>query len=913
MSLSIDLLTSYYQSRAGIPNAAGAGSAASAAAKTKYAPTPPWDSKATVPRESALVTAALGGHHLIDESAAKIDLAKASGDYKKLFAIYQGLNSLYGLAGRAGDTKLTPTEQAKAASVFEKGLKEVSTYVDKLDLDQIRLTRGVTQITTKTDALLPKDVAAYKTASLFTGDLSTQPDRFQGDVKFSLKVNRLNTEFNLNFDLSEMGATPRTLPNVVTYLNDKLQANGLSTRFEVNRTTAEPRTIQSGSQTITLPAVGDAFALGIKGESTEKLTFSAQDADTGVFVATKSGNPDPDKNVKTDDAVYQSRLAKIDPFGTAGGNDGAKIFDNPLESSISTVRASQTDADGNLYVLADITGATSKQDLKGQSDVALMKYDAAGKLLFTRTLGASDSASGLALAVNSDGKIAVAGSIKGDLTGAVNGPLNSTTASGLTDSFVTLYGAQGDEVWTQRRGAAQDDEATAIAFGSSGQVLVAGRTKSAMPGGSAVSGGWDNYLTAVGTTTAGLPTTLFTQQLGSTGEDRPAGLVVNGSTVYLASKESGAAVVRSFELGASSATLTGTRNLGNLEGGSVAGLAIDNGHLVLGGDTRNGALNVSGTGEAYHGGVDGFVAQMDLDLASTASDAISYVGGTGDDKVSAFAAKDGELWLAGTASDSFPGPAKIGTKDGFLTRIDAVTGQLAQTQRLTGKDGYTDVTTIAVTSKGVSSLDRLGLPGGKMDYDVSQLIVAGTSARAGDQFQIRTREGGSLATVTLAANDTFETLASKIRSASGFRAKVEVLSSGDSRYLKISPLNATASVEVLNGPDGKDLLSSLKMEGGLVRNTILKNGKSVSADGSGVAFGLGLPSEFDLGSAAGVKAAQASLLKSLGKVRDAYRELENLAKPKSVQTATRAATGPAPAYLTAQIANYQAALNRLGG
>jgi len=41
-------------------------------------------------------------------------------------------------------------------------------------------------------------------------------------------------------------------------------------------------------------------------------------------------------------------------------------------------------------------------------------------------------------------------------------------------------------------------------------------------------------------------------------------------------------------------------------------------------------------------------------------------------------------------------------------------------------------------------------------------------------------------------------------------------------------------------------------------------------------------------------------------VRDAYRAL-------NPATARPAATGQAPAYLTAQIANYQAALARLGG
>ena len=46
-------------------------------------------------------------------------------------------------------------------------------------------------------------------------------------------------------------------------------------------------------------------------------------------------------------------------------------------------------------------------------------------------------------------------------------------------------------------------------------------------------------------------------------------------------------------------------------------------------------------------------------------------------------------------------------------------------------------------------------------------------------------------------------------------------------------------------------------------------------------------------------------------IRDAYRQLEAAAKPQT--TTSAAASGPVPAYMTSQIANYQAALDRLTG
>jgi hypothetical protein len=52
---------------------------------------------------------------------------------------------------------------------------------------------------------------------------------------------------------------------------------------------------------------------------------------------------------------------------------------------------------------------------------------------------------------------------------------------------------------------------------------------------------------------------------------------------------------------------------------------------------------------------------------------------------------------------------------------------------------------------------------------------------------------------------------------------------------------------------------------------------------------------------------------ALGVIRNAYKDLETAAKPKPPATPGAGHSGPVPAYLTTQIANYQAALNRLTG
>ena len=71
--------------------------------KPKAQPTPPWDTTRQTP-QSDLLRAALAGRSLINEDAARLDMAGASADYGKLFTLYQGLASLAALADQAGSS-----------------------------------------------------------------------------------------------------------------------------------------------------------------------------------------------------------------------------------------------------------------------------------------------------------------------------------------------------------------------------------------------------------------------------------------------------------------------------------------------------------------------------------------------------------------------------------------------------------------------------------------------------------------------------------------------------------------------------------------------------------------------------------------------------------------------------------------
>ncbi|MDO9245252.1 MAG: hypothetical protein Q7U11_02120, partial [Phenylobacterium sp.] len=583
MTITFDtnILLNYYQGRAGVPLTSDGGGAPA----KKYAPSAPWLPGAqTASNTPSLMTTAVKnamlGRKLVNEDAAQLDLAGASADYKKLFALYQGIDTLAGVVDQMAGKNLSSTDKARIQSVFAKGLSEITAYTDKLDLDQLRLTTATVADKAKSTVGVTRAKTDYTTPPLVSGNVSAPIDAFQGEVKFNISIKRVNVVHDVAIDLNEMGATPRSMSNVLSYINSKLEAAEVGTRVSSLRIPGGDRMIQIGGKATKVGVNPDQWAMKFNIDSGDTLTFSAPKTEPAIYLAQSVGNPDPDGKSTTKDGVIVSQLLKVQtdtadvtppPQATGEANyvDG-RVWAKDMEKSVGTVHATQVASDGSVYVLADVSDKVSGQTIKGDQDVALLKYDSAGKLLFTRTLGASSNATGMALAVSADGKIAIAGKVTGDLSGAAEGALNSgATGSFATqsDSFVTVMDGDGQELWTERRGARQNDEATSIAFGADGSVYVAGRAQSSLPGTTGL-GGWDSYVEGFKADAKNKVTTLFVQSVGSAGSDRPGGLVVDGGSLILANNEEGRAVIHRFDISGGSPVETATRDLGDLSGGA---------------------------------------------------------------------------------------------------------------------------------------------------------------------------------------------------------------------------------------------------------------------------------------------------------------------------------------------------------
>ena len=59
-----------------------------------------------------------------------------------------------------------------------------------------------------------------------------------GNVKFTIKAKDIiGTEKSVDVDLNEMGSTPRTVENVAVFLNSKMAAVGINSRFSAVEST----------------------------------------------------------------------------------------------------------------------------------------------------------------------------------------------------------------------------------------------------------------------------------------------------------------------------------------------------------------------------------------------------------------------------------------------------------------------------------------------------------------------------------------------------------------------------------------------------------------------------------------------------------------------------------------------------
>ena len=369
----------------------------------QYAPTAPWN-EGGQPSQTQLVNSALGGTQFFNSSAAKLDLPGASADYKNLFALYSGLNSLYALATAASKSGVSSLQQSQYASAFANGMTQLQTYLGQTSFSKLQLASGSIRQSQTTSVSTPAQATSYTTAPLNTsGDSGAVVPALEGDVAFSLTAqvgNQPPTQVQINLD--DMGSTPRTLGNVITYMNGQLQAAGVFASFASDPVPAAPDTINVGGKSVTVSSGLENWGLTLNTNPAETVTLSAATTGPAVYVGQIVGNQSSTiQNGATVAADAQSQLLKFNASGDGVQSPDPPAFASPgqltttaLGSSVTSIRSTAVAPDGSVYVLANVSAEQGGAAAPGGQDVALQKYDSAGHLLFSTDLGSATSASG---------------------------------------------------------------------------------------------------------------------------------------------------------------------------------------------------------------------------------------------------------------------------------------------------------------------------------------------------------------------------------------------------------------------------------------------------------------------------------------------------------------------------------------
>lgn len=855
--------------------------------------------------------------HLFDTTAG--GPAQADPDVDLSFAAYGALDKLLTLAKASAEDKTDAATRTKLAERFDKGIEELQDYLatthgTKLNIgfDRLKSTAESFKVKTKVDT-------AGQTVSAQRADVIAG---LTGTEKIAVTLTKAGRTDTVVADLSTVTG-PLTLDAVAGAINTAIKSVPL---LAADGTP----TLDSGGQPVarylsqyqvTKQADG-RWGLALQGVETERVSLSDPGASSSLVVVSglkSTDSPTTGRVLLFDDpaaGLSQHSLAEltaVDGDATAMASklaqeeadaaydkkvaDARKLGLRPPPrpaDAVETVlaqmapKATATDKFGNIFVVGETTGDLGQQRNDGVSDLFLSKLDADGNVLWQRLIGSAAPTRGAAIAVDANGDVVVAGTTEGALT--------SKDQLEGADSFVAKFRANGDDVFTTQLDGAAIDEASSLAIDGSGRIYLAGSVRGALPGGTGL-GGRDGYLVQLDATGA----VKARRQVGTAGEDKLSAmtLAADGS-VLLAVRQGTTSALHRLD-GTTLASVGSALDLGDTQ---VTSLAVDkaSGRVAIGGTTTadvTGAVQAN----ARAAGTDGFVMLADADLGNAT---VRYLGTAATDSVDSLAFLGGKLY-AGGRTGAVLGTAKVGNVDGFVARLD-LNGGLEKLQQFGRLGTAQEAVLVAASASGSTALSKIGLRAGDQSQAVPTKLIGQTSLREGDHFFLRL-DGDRKIKVEIKADDTFETLATRIRVATFNRVKATVSNGATGASLKLA-MRSGVSVDVMAGADGHDALEKMGLEPTRLYTPKVTKGANVIQPGGTFALELDDALAIHDKQSAGfvVKKLEAAIKTTQSAFRSLYWD----------DTKARIASGlpntPAlDARQSAQIKAYKLALARLGG
>jgi len=906
MVFSVDLLSAYFGARSAQQSLLSGGQQRTGGQTGAEQPRrnpdvlPPWDPRGEIIALDVLRREVMGSGRFFDGRLSDFSRLDVSEDEKQLFAMHQGVRKLQSLVSAASERNVSAADLRMLERRFNQGLEQLDGFFKDLSLEGVTVLKGEELTKAESDLRISRGESRYTGGVVHKGARADEVAAFQDGGVFTLTVRKNGADTNINIDLADMGATPRTMDNVAAHINEQLESFEMLSRFEA---------VRIGPVDSNGIVQGDSYGFRINGILTERVSFSAPQGDPAIFLAGVSGEGDS----------IAGQLTKITNLDSGGQTVFAKRIEADFVVTETTLEDGETrtsqeanpfealamarSADGGLFVVGHASNAVNGQAIRGEKDLVLIRYDSTGKEVFTRTLGAAGEASGASVAVDAQGNVVVAGSVTGELGGTLD--------FGGADSLVSKFTADGVEVFTRRFGAQGDDRVNSVSIGADGTIFLGGEARASF-GGMQNQGGLDGFVRAISAD----GDTLFTRSIeaGAGNERVRATAIAADGGLITASEVDGRAVLTRFAAGddGTGAPLW-TLDLGHLDGGRIGAIGVDDDGAIFLTGAAGANFAPSDPLQANQGGRDAVLIKI-ADGAEPAVEFTTFLGTAEDNAASALTLADGKVYIAGRTSGALPGSEQAGERNSFAAGFDAATGALEFTQQVSGRAGVSSANAIVVDPKGDSFVDRLGMPSGNVIFSDTRLITARSSVRAGDHFFV-TVDGGRQRRIEIAENETMRSLTFKLNSALLFKGTADVRRTQDGEMLRITPKEGV-NIEFTRGSGGRDALSGLGLPEGTVTgkaSLLNRNRDSDSTSDAPRVFALGIPSGLSISTRDRALAAGEIFAQAQDKIQRAWRELTADPALKDLFNGPQAGRrgGTVPAHLTGQLANYQAGLDRL--
>ena len=875
---------------------------ASARAEVAAGGTPPWRAEEDDDLQRRALSALKSGP-LITRSDARRALNQTE-DSPKLFMAYEALSKLQSLATALAEGEISSSYSDRAQKRITEGLEEINTFLGDSDLNAVTLLTGEKISKATSETAIKRAAYEVTTKIVHSGGESDAVAAWAGKSGFNMTLNRPDGTSNVTIDLTSLADNERTLENVTNLINTELENAGAITRFSY---------VEVGEEDDSGVINSDDWALKVTSTSTETINFSTTSDGPAVYMVGTSGegqfenaqiskwtglaNASPtrgESHLLSANLSVKEIEPNIDP--NADPEDIPKEKETKETPNPTRFLATATGSDGSVYALLETEGSLGEQELRSDSDIALVKYDSTGREIWTRMVGASDEITGAALAVADDGRIAIGGSTKGDLA--------SNATGGGKDGFVIMYDSRGVETLARQQGSTFDDEVTALAFDTDGSLFVGGKTKGVL-GDDPLLGGADAYIEKLDTSGS----RVWINTFGTANDDAVNALAIDGAGgVVAATIEDGQAVLRS----ASAATF-GANDWSHTVGDArIASIAYDGGALYVAGETQLDTLSGGQVSGAAQGNIDAFAMRLDVSGTNVTSAWDQSFGGVDDQSAASLLVDNGAVYLSGTGTTTFGGNATDGTQNAFLVSLDSANGAQNWAGTIPGRGGVSAASGISISSTGDNDLDAFGLPSGRLQLGDVTYVSDRTSARPGDHFFLSV-DGGRDKKITLEEGDTYRALTFKINAALLLDGQATARRGLDGQTLRIEP-DKNVQINLTPGSKGNDLLAALGLPEGVVYNNGSLLDKESSSDAPPlVALGLSTK-DLSLEDEDSAKSVASMLDTALRGLRKAYRyaiEDPTLKRLQEGGDRPGANTGAVSAYQSARLANLQAGLNRL--